>query len=338
MLLGGGQMPIDIARRQFISALGSVAVAWPLGARAQQPAMPVIGFLHGGVADGFTREMEGFRLGLKETGNDENRNVAIEFRWAEGHYDRLPGLVADLIRRNVAVIVASPTPPALAAKAATATIPIVFELGTDPVAAGLVTSLNRPGGNITGISNLSVALVSKRLEVMHQIVPDAMLFAVLLNPSNLATFQTETAFAREAAATLGIRVQFLEAGTSQEIEAAFAKAAELRAGALVIGADPFFVSMQNETAALAARYGLPTIDIQRGFVTAGGLISYGGDFVDAYRLAGVYTGRILKGEKPADLPVQQSTKIEMVVNLKAAKALGITIPLAVLGRADEVIE
>jgi putative ABC transport system substrate-binding protein len=331
-------MAINISRRKFISAFGGTALAWPLAARAQQPAMPVIGFLHGGVADGFAREVEGFRLGLKETGIEENRNVAIEFRWAEGHYDRLPGLVADLIHHEVAVIVASPTPPALAAKAATATIPIVFELGTDPVAVGLVTSLNRPGGNITGITNLSVALVGKRLEVMHQIVPDAKLIAVLSNPSNLATFQSETDFAREAGATLGVRIQFLEASTSQEIEAAFAKAVETHAGALVIGADPFLISQQNETAGLAARYGVPTIDVQRGFVTSGGLISYGGDFVDAYRLAGGYTGRILKGEKPADLPVQQSTKIEMVVNLKAAKALGIIIPLALLGRADEVVE
>jgi putative ABC transport system substrate-binding protein len=331
-------MAINIARRKFIAALGGTAFAWPLTARAQQSALPVIGFLHAADATGFDREMAGFRQGLHETGYDEGRNVAIEFRWAEGHYDRLPDMAADLVRRNVAVIVAAPTPTALAAKAATGTIPIVFELGIDPVAAGLVASLNRPGGNITGISNMSVALGAKRLEVMHQVVPDAKLLAVLVNPTNAGSTQTETDAARATQASLGIQVQFLPASTIGDIEAAFAKAVDLRVGGLVVGADPFFVSKHVEIAALAARYRVPTIDIQRDFATAGGLISYGADLAEAYRLTGTYVSRILKGEKPADLPVQQSTKVEMVINLKAAKALGVTFPLPLLGRADEVIE
>jgi putative tryptophan/tyrosine transport system substrate-binding protein len=325
-------------RREFITLLGGAAVAWPLAARAQQPAMPVLGFLHGAVADGYTTETAGFRQGLREAGYNEGQNVAIEYRWAEGHYERLPDLAADLVRRNVAVIVAASTPAALAAKAATATIPIVFEIGVDPVASGLVASLNRPGGNITGIVNLSPAAFAKRIEMMHQILPDAKIIAVLLNPGSPTTSDATMTAARAAQAPLGIQVQFLQARTTSDIEAAFAKVVELKAGALVIDADPFFVSKQNETAALAARYGVPTIDIQRGFVTAGGLMSYGGDLVDAYRLTGGYAGRILKGEKPADLPVQQSDKIQMAINLKTAKALGLTIPLPLIGRADEIIE
>jgi len=331
-------MSLDIGRRQFISALGGAAAAWPLAARAQQPALPVIGFLHAGVADGFVGEIAGFRKGLSETGYEDGRNVAIEFRWAEDHYDRLPDMAADLVRRNVAVIVASPTPPALAAKAATATIPIVFELGVDPVASGLVASLNRPGGNITGISNMSIALISKRIEVMHQVVPDAKLLAVLVNPTNAAATQTEIDDAQATQAPLGIQVQILQASTIGDIDAAFAKAVQLRAGALVISADPFLIGKYVEIATLAARHGVPTIHVQRNFVTSGGLISYGANLFDAYQLTGAYVGRILKGEKPADLPVQQSTKIEMVINLKAAKALGVTFPLPLLGRADEVIE
>jgi putative ABC transport system substrate-binding protein len=331
-------MAIGIGRRQFITALGGATIAWPLAARAQQQALPVIGFLHAGVADGFAREIAGFRQGLHETGYDEGRNVAIEFHWAEGHYDRLPDMAADLVRRNVAVIVAAPTPTAIAAKAATSTIPIVFEIGIDPVASGLVASLNRPGGNITGIANMSVALVTKLLEVMHQVVPDTKLLAVLLNPTSEASAQIESDAARASQASLGIQVQFLPASTIGDIEAAFAKAVELHVGGLVVGADPFFVSKHMEIAALAARYRVPTIDIERDFATAGGLISYGADLADAYRLTGAYVSHILKGEKPADLPVQQSTKVEMVINLKAAKALGVIFPLPLLGRADEVIE
>jgi putative tryptophan/tyrosine transport system substrate-binding protein len=325
-------------RREFISLLGGATVVWPIAARGQQSAIPVVGFLHAGVADRLPKELAGFRRGLSEAGYNEGRNIAIEFRWAEGHYDRLPDMAADLVRRNVAVIVAAPTPSALAAKAATATIPIVFELSIDPVTSGLVASLNRPGGNITGVANLGAALVAKRIEVMHQVVPDAKLIAVLVNPSNPTLNETEMEDALATQAPLGIQIQFLQARTISDIDEAFAKAVELHAGGLIIGADAFFVSKHVEIAALAARYGVPTIDIERGFATAGGLMSYGGDLVDAYHLTGVHAGRILKGEKPADLPVQQVVKVELVINLRTAKALGLTFPLSLLGRADEVIE
>jgi putative tryptophan/tyrosine transport system substrate-binding protein len=324
-------------RREFITGLG-VAAAWPLAARAQQPTSPMIGFLHASSADGYAKEYaEGFRAGLHESGYIDGHNIAIEYRWADGHYDRLPDLAADLVRRHVAVIFAAPAISAVTAKQSTDAVPIVFELGADPVGLGLVSSLNRPGGNITGIVNLSNTLVAKRVEFMHEIVPNAELIAVLLNPDN-PTFNTQMSDVRAVQNMLGVQIEVLKARAGSEVELAFADLREIRAGALVVGADPFLVSQQNEIAALATRYAVPTSHEVREFVTAGGLISYGSDIADAYRLAGIYAGRILKGEKPADLPVQQATKVRMTINLKAAKALGLTIPLPLLGRADEVIE
>ena len=326
-------------RRQFIALLGGAAAAWPLAANAQQPAMPVVGFLSGGLANGFAKaEAAGFRSGLAETGYIEGRNVVIEYRWAESHYDRLPDLATDLLLRNVAVMVAGSTPATLAAKAATATIPIVFEVGVDPVKRGVVSSLNHPGGNITGIVNLSVGLMAKRIELIHQVVLDAKIIAALVNPAVPAISDQEVADAQAARTALGMEVELLEASTPDAVDAAFAKAVELHAGALVVGFDILFIGRPVEMAALAIRLAIPSIHPIRDFVAAGGLMSYGSDFVDTYRLMGIYAGRILKGETPANLPVQQATKVEMVVNLKAAKTLGLTLPIALLGRADEVIE
>jgi putative ABC transport system substrate-binding protein len=325
-----------VKRRTFIAALG--VAAWPVVARAQQPSVPVVGFLHGGFADGFGKaQAAGFRSGLAETGYIEGRNVVIEYRWAESHYDRLPDLATDLVRRNVAAIATGTTPGALAAKAATTTIPIAFALGVDPVKAGIVSSLNHPGGNVTGIVNLSAGLMAKRIELIRQVVPDAKIIAALVNPANPAT-STEVADAQVAHTMLGIQVELLEASTPAAVDAAFSKAVELHAGALVVGSDILFIGSPVEMAALAIRLGIPSIYPNRSSVEAGGLMSYGSDFVDAYRLMGIYAGRILKGETPANLPVQQATKVEMVINLKAAKALGLTPPIALLGRADEVIE
>jgi len=325
-------------RRDFIKAI-TVSAAWPLAARAQQTSVPVVGFLHGGLADGFAKaEAAGFRSGLAETGYIEGRNVVIEYRWAENHYDRLPDLATDLVQRNVAVIAAGTTPAALAAKAATTTIPIVFAFGVDPVKTGIVSSLNRPGGNVTGIVNLSPGLMAKRIELIRQVVPDAKIIAALVNPVVPAISDQEVADAQAAHAALGIQVELLEASTPAAVDAAFAKAVELHAGALVVGSDILFFDRQVEMAALAIRLGIPSIHPIRGFVAAGGLMSYGSDFVDAYRLMGIYAGRILKGETLANLPVQQVTKVEMAINLKAAKTLGLTLPIALLGRADEVIE
>jgi putative ABC transport system substrate-binding protein len=324
-------------RREFIALLGGVS-ALPLAARAQQSAKPVVGFLHGGRASGFSAaQATAFRQGLGETGYDEGRNVTIEYRWAEGRYDRLPELAADLVRRNVAVIAATSTPAALAAKATT-TVPIVFQFGVDPVAAGVVNSFNRPGGNVTGIVNLSVALIAKRLELVHQLMPKTKLIAVLLNPDDTAVTASEKDDIGNARATLGVQLEVLEASTIPGIETAFAKAVDIRAGALVISSDSLFIGAPAEMAALAMRYGVASIHPHRGFVAAGGLISYGSDLLDSYRLAGIYVGRVLKGEKPAELPVQQSTKVEMAINLKTAKSFGLTMPTALLVRADEVIE
>ena len=327
-------------RREFITLAGGAVAAWPLAARAQQTTVPVVGFLHGGLADGLAikAEVGGFRSGLAETGYIEGRNVVIEYRWAEGHYDRLPDLATDLVRRNVAVIATGTTPAALAAKAATATIPIVFQFGVDPVKAGVVSSLNQPGGNVTGIVNLSPGLMAKRIELIHQVVPDAKIIAALVNPTVPAISAQEVADAQAAHTVLGIQVELLEASTLAAVDAAFSKAVELHAGALVVGSDILFIGRPVEMAALAIRLGIPSIHPSRDFVTAGGLMSYGSDFVDSYRLMGIYAGHILKGETPANLPVQQATKVEMVINLKTAKALGLTPPIALLGRADEVIE
>jgi len=322
-------------RREFITFLGGAA-AWPLTARAQQPTMPVVGFLSGASPSAYAHLVRAFRQGLGETGYIQGQNVAVEYRWAEGQYDRLPALAADLVRRQVAVIAAN-SPAAVAAKAATATIPIVFSSGTDPVKLGLVTSLNRPDGNLTGVSNMNVELGPKRLELMHELVPTATVIALLVNPTN----PNAEAILRDhqvAARTLGLQLPVVRASTEREIDTGFANLNELRAGALTIGGDPYFVSRSDQLAALTVRYAMPAIFEYREFAAAGGLMSYGGSVTDSYRQVGVYTGRILRGERPADLPVQQSTKAELIINLKVAKALSLAIPPGLLARADEVIE
>jgi putative tryptophan/tyrosine transport system substrate-binding protein len=326
-------------RRQFMMLLGGAAVVWPRSARAQQqPAMPVIGFLNGGSTDGYAPMVAAFRQGLKETSYIEGQNVAIEFRWAGGQYDRVPAMVAELVRRQVAVIVAN-TPGAPEVKAATTTIPIVFLTGNDPVQIGLVASLNRPGGNVTGVTTLNVEVAPKRLELLHELIPAATVVALLVNPTSPTSLaETTTRDTQGAARTLGIELHVLHASTEPDFDTAFATLAQRRAGALVIGPDPFFNSEIEQLAALALRHAVPTIYESRKFAAAGGLMSYGGSLTDLYRQAGIYTGRILKGAKPADLPVQQSTKVELFLNLKTAKAFGLTFPLSLLGRADEVIE
>ncbi len=327
----------QLKRREFITLLGSAA-AWPLSARAQQPAMPVIGFLHSVSFDTFSHLVQSFHQGLKEAGFVEGRNVSIEYRWAEGHYDRLSVLAADLVRRQVAVIAApGGTPAALAAKAATTTIPIVFLVGIDPVTAGLVASLNQPGGNVTGVSILNVAVVAKRLELLHELVPTATVIALLVNPTNPYT-EPETKEVRDAARSLGLQLHVLNASNEDEIDAAFATMVQEGAGALVLSPDPFLNTRRVQLAVIAARYAIPVITDRREFAAAGGLMSYGPNLADANHQAGVLVGRILKGAKPADLPVQQVVKIELVINLKTAKTLGIAIPLPLLGRADEVNE
>ena len=325
-------------RRELITLLGGAA-AWPLAARAQQAAMPVIGFLNGGFAEGYTTERAAFLSGLDEAGYVDGRNVTIEYRWAEGQTDRLPTLANDLVQRQVAVIAATSTPAALAAKAATKTIPIVFETGADPVQLGLVASLNEPGSNITGITQTNLEVSPKRLELLHEIMPAARVMALLVNPKTPAVAEATTNQMQAAARMLGLDLQVLHASNDDEVEAAFAKAAQMHTSAVVMSAgDPFFTSQARPLAALAVRYAMPAVGPGRDFAAAGGLVAYGADINDAYRLAGSYTGRILKGEKPANLPVQQATKVELIINLKAAKALGLTVSLPLLGRADEVIE
>jgi putative ABC transport system substrate-binding protein len=327
-------------RREFITLLGGSAVAWPLAARAQQPAMPVIGWLSSGSVNESpgTGSLAAFRQGLSEAGYIEGRNVAIEYRWADDHYDRLPALAADLVRRKVAVIATTGgNPSPLAAKAATTTIPIVFASGTDPVKSGLVASLNRPGGNITGVSILNLELGPKRLELLHELVPAASVVALLVNPTNPSA-ETQSRELQAAARTLGLQLHILHASTEPDLETIFASLAQLRAGALMIGADPFLSGHGQQLAALTVRHAVPAISLYRDFAAAGGLLSYGPSLADGYRHSGAYVGRILKGEKPADLPVVQSAKFELIVNLKAAKALGISFPLSLLASADEVIE
>jgi putative tryptophan/tyrosine transport system substrate-binding protein len=323
-------------RREFVTLLGAAATGWPHIARAQT-AMPVVGFLNGTSPDGYAPMVAAFRQGLKEAGFVEGQNVAIEYRWAEGRYDRLPEMAADLARRQVAVIAATTTPAGLAATATTKTIPIVFTTSADPVQIGLVTSLNRPGGNVTGVTQLTVEVGPKRLELAHELMPGATSVTVLLNPGN-PTIGRQTRDLQNAAGALGLQLQFLQAGTDQQVEDAFASLDRTKAGVLMIGTDPFYTERSQRLAALALRFAVPAIYEYRDFVAAGGLMSYGGSIIYSYHTAGILTGRILKGEKPADLPVQQSTTVELIVNLKTAKALGITIPLSLLGRADEVIE
>jgi putative ABC transport system substrate-binding protein len=328
---------VHVRRRQFIVLLGSAAIVLPVAAGAQQPTVPVVGFLNGGTAEGYAPMVAAFRQGLNEAGYVEGRNVVIEYRWARGQYDRLQSLAADLVQQKVTVIAATSTPAALAAKAATSTVPIVFTTGGDPIKLGLVASMRRPGGNVTGSTQLAVEIGPKRLELARELFPGAMTFALLVNPPNPVA-ATVSKDLQIVADTLGVRIHVLHASTEADFEAAFAMAAHLRAAALVIVPDPLFSSHAAQLGALALRHGVPAIYQYREFAAAGGLMSYGGYATDTYRLGGVYTGRILNGEKPADLPVQQATKVELIINLKTAKALGITVPLPLSGRADEVIE
>jgi putative tryptophan/tyrosine transport system substrate-binding protein len=326
-----------IGRRDFITLLGGAA-AWPLSARAQQPAMQLIGFLGSDSPNLYSDRLNAFRQGLKETGFLEGQNLAIEYRWAEGRNDQLSTLAADLVRRQVAVIAAFTTPSTLALKAATSTIPIVFFTAGDPVALGFVASLNRPGGNLTGTTTLTLEVGSKWLQLLQEMVPTAITFALLVNPTspNLADAQAKDLQA--AARTLGLQIHVLQASSDSELNTVFERLVQLRAGGLVISSDSFLFARSEQLAALAARHTVPTIFGFREFALAGGLMSYGANLRDQDRTMGVYTGRILKGEKPADLPVQQATKIELVINLKTAKALGLTVPDSLLARADEVIE
>lgn len=329
----------QVERRTFLLGAGAFLAAFPAApfARAQQPAMPVIGFLNGASYELSAYLVRAFHQGPSETGYVEGRNVAVEYRSANGQYDRLPALAADLVRRQVSVIAATGTPTGLPAKAATTTIPIVFVTGSDPVEQGLVTSLSRPRGNLTGATTLAVELGRKRLELLHGLVPNATPIGVLVNPTgpNLAAVSRDL---QAAARTLRVPIHILHASTEEDLDTVFATLVKLRAGALVIGTDTFFNSQSRKLAALTVRHALPAIYQYREFAAAGGLLSYAGSITDAYRVAGIYTGRILKGEKPSDLPIQQSTKAELFINLKTAKALGITIPQSTLGRADEVIE
>jgi putative ABC transport system substrate-binding protein len=306
-------------------------------ARAQQPAMPVVGFLGSRASSDDPQLLEAFRRGLKETGYIEGQNVAIEYRFAENKYERLSELAADLIRHQVALIAAN-GPPALAAKAATTTIPIVFTAGFDPVEMGLVASLNRPSGNVTGVTILDVELGSKRLELLHELVPTATVIAALVNPNDPNRANINSSRLQTAARTLGLQLHVLRASSDRDFDSVFADMAQFRVGGLVISGDPFFNSRSEQLGALALRHAIPAIYQFRAFAAAGGLIGYGASLVESYRLVGVYAGRILKGEKPADLPVQQATAIELIINLKTAKTLGLNIPLPLLGRADEVIE
>ena len=321
-------------RRDFIKVIAGSTAAWPLTTRAQQPAMPVIGFINAAPAQSYGPQLAAFLKGLDEKGYVDGRNVTIEYRWAEGHIDRLPSMAADLVRRQVTVIAATTTPAALAA---TTTIPIVFTTVGDPVRLGLVTSLNRPGSNVTGVTQLNVEVAPKRLELLRQLVPTTSVMALLVNSAN-PNAETNTKDLQAAARTLGLELHVLNASTERDFDAVFAKLVQLRAGGLVIGADNLFASRIEQLAALALRHAVPTIYQSRDFVVAGGLLSYGTDFREAYRLAGNYTGRVLKGEKPADLPVQQATKVEFYINLKTAKALGLNVPAAMQARADEMIE
>jgi putative ABC transport system substrate-binding protein len=333
-------MTAKTKRRDFITLLGGAMAAWPRAVRAQQPPMPVIGFLGSASPDRWAGgRMRAFHQGLSENGYSEGRNVAIEYRWAEGHNDRLGPLAAELVGRQVTVIVApGSTPAALAAKAATTTIPIVFEVASDPVELGLVTSLARPGGNITGVTSLNAEVGPKRLELLHELVPTAAVVGLLVNPTNPNLAELTTKKLHAAARSLGLKMHILHASADRDFDAVFATLLQLRAGALVIGADPFFTSRLEQLAALTLRHAVPAVYQFREFTAAGGLMSYGGSLTDTFRVTGVYTGRILRGDKPADLPVQQTTKLELFLNLNTARALGLEVPRTLIARADEVIE
>jgi putative ABC transport system substrate-binding protein len=325
-------------RRNFIGLAGAVA-AWPFAARAQRPSSPVVGFLGTTSPEGYATFVDGFQLGLKEAGFVDGNNVATIYRWAEGHYDRLPGLAADLVSRNVSVIVATGgLPSSLAAKQATESIPIVFTLGSDPVKFGLVSSLNRPNGNITGVTLFAYLLDAKRVELMHELVPGASVVALLVNPNNAAQAEAQLADVEAAVQKFGQQLIILKAGNDTEIDSAIAGLAERKVGVLLVSADPLFLARREQLVALVARYAIPSIYEWRQFAEAGGLMSYGINLADAYRQAGVYVGKILKGAKPGDLPVLQPTKFELVINLKTAKTLGLTVPNTMLVAADQVIE
>jgi putative ABC transport system substrate-binding protein len=325
-------------RREFITLVGGAAATWPFAGRAQQPAMPVIGFINAASPQPYARMLSAFLKGLSEAGYVENQNVKIDYRWAQGEIDRLPALVTDLVHREVTVIAATGTPAALAAKAATTTIPIVFEIGSDPVHLGLVTSLNRPSGNVTGVAQLAIEVGPKRLELLHEMIPKARIIALLADPTDRAVFENTTRGVQSAARSLGLDLHVLNVSTDRDLDAAFANLVQLRAGGVVISGGQFFNSRSKQLAAAALQHAVPTISPYVDLAGAGGLMSYGTSITDAYRLAGIYTGRVLKGEKPADLPVQQATKVELIINLKTAKALGITVPSSLIGRADEIIE
>ena len=325
-----------IRRREFITLLGGVAAAWPLAARAQQASVPVVGFVRSTSAADSTHLVTAFRQGLKEAGFVEGQNVAVEYRWADNQFDRLPALVADLLHRPVVVIVGNFN-SALAAKAATTTVPIVFTTGGDPISDGLVSSLNRPGGNVTGINFLGGVLGAKRLDLLRQIAPKAITIGVLVNP-NRADTEAERRDVQAAAQAIGQQLVIVDVSSDRDIDAAFATFVQRQAGAVLVGTGSFFNSHRERTVALSTRHALPTSHSEREGVMVGGLMSYGSNIADAYRQAGIYTGRILKGEKPADLPVMQSTKFELVLNLKTAKALGLDVPDRLLALADEVIE
>ena len=311
---------------------------WPLAARAQQPAMPVIGFINAASAQSYTRQLAAFLKGLGEAGYADGRNVAIEYRWADGQNDRLSAMVADLVRRQVAVIAATSTPAAVAAKSATTTIPIVFETGGNPIQIGLVTSLSRPGGNVTGVTSSNVEVAPKRLELLHELLPTVRVMAVLVDPNDPITAKITVSEVLAAAHTFGLELHVLNASSESDINEVFAKLIQLGAGGLVVGGGAFFISHREQLAALSVRHAMPVAFEHREFTAAGGLLSYGSDIRESYRLTGIYTGRILKGDKPSELPVQQATKVELYINLKTAKTFGLNVPNTLIGRADEVIE
>ena len=331
-------MTVTIGRRELLAALGGAAAAWPLTARAQGSAMPVVGYLGPGSAVSDAFRVTAFRQGLSEAGFVEGQNVTVDYRWAEEHYDRLSAMATDLVNRHVAVIVATSTPAALAAKVATTTVPIIFETAADPVKLGFVASLNRPGGNLTGVTQLGEEVLPKRLELLHELLPSARVMALLINPADPVLAEPQTRVVLSAAKTFGLELHVLRASTERDFDAVFAKLIELRASGLVIGGSNIFTGHIDQLAALTVRHAVPAIYQRREFAAAGGLMSYGSSIPDTHRIVGLYTGRILKGDNPANLPVQQASKVELYINFKTAKAFRLTVPLPLLGRADEVIE